>query len=200
MKIKRKHVYVLAAVGVIMFFILLVVNAYGTSRSTDRVNNRFVLSTLEGKITEEFEEETDIEIGSSKEKDIWIANTGNSPFFVRVMIVPIMKSATGELLSLQIGKEFSVDLSSDWKAGEDGFYYYIGKVEPQQKTSSLFTTVSLTKDLDSEIYGDADFSIQVKCETVTSALQEYRNAWWAGDVPDAAPLQEIDQLLADFSN
>lgn len=197
MKTKKKKLYLLLAVGLSILFTVAAINAFGASKSSDIANNRLRVPTLEGKITEKFEEKSEIKIGETREKDIKITHTekkGNAPLFVRVMVMPLLTSDEGVLLPMAIGEELTVDLGADWKDGGDGYYYYLNKLEPEQATSSLFTKVTVNNALGDDYLG-AKLSIQVKSETVTTLHYEYRNAWWAGKAQTEAPLKAIDEVF-----
>lgn len=193
--LKNKKRLLLVTAGVIAVFLVLAFNAFAGSKNSDTVENRLKLPSLAGEIKEEFEPNTNITIGSSKKKDVTIANTGDADLFVRVMVLPMVESAGGKLLPAGIGAELTVDLGADWRDGQDGYYYYIKKVVPETSTASLFTEVKLADNLGKE-YEEASLSIQIKSETITNFQYEYREAWWNTDQPPAgSALQEIDQAL-----
>lgn len=199
MKNKSKVMYILLTIGMVVAFLTTAIHVFGAAKNNDTVNNRLHLPNVTGKIEEDFDAPTTTKIGEQVKKDVWVKNTGTAPLFVRVMVMPLIKSTEGVVLPLGIGDDLEIDLGSDWVDGGDGFYYYKGKVEPGKKTPSLFTKVTLSDSLEDEYVG-ADLSIQVKSETVTTQQYEYRKAWWRGETPSASPLKEVDELLASMRN
>lgn len=194
MKFKKKYLYILLTLGMAVAFLVFTINGRGANKDNDVVNNRLILPTLTGEIEEVFTPGTEIEPGTPKQKDVKITNTGTTPLFVRVMALPKILDPNGTLLPGGIGDEITVNLSSDWQDGGDGYYYYKDIVEPGNSTPSLFTSVTLASGLGEE-YDDAEFTIQVKSETITAFRYEYRNAWWDGATPTSPPLSTIDGIL-----
>lgn len=194
MKFRKKGFYTAALIAGSFAIIAFGAISYGSSQSSDLVNNQLEIATLEGNLEENFVPDKDIQIGGSYAKDVKVTNKGTTNLFVRVMILPKVQSSNGLLLPAAIGKELSIDLNTDWIDGGDGYYYYLDVVKPEIKTSALFTSVTLSNNLDQR-YEGASLSVQLKSEAVTPANHEYRKAWWAGDVPTTSPLLEIDQVL-----
>ena len=180
-------------------FVTAGVFAYGAAKRNNIVHNHLVLPTVKGEIEETFTPEEPIEIGGEAQtKEIVIKNTGDSSFFVRVMVFPEISTTAGNLLPANLGTEILVDLGSDWEDGEDGYFYYKGKVAKATETPALFTKVALADGLDSA-YEGANFSMQVKSETVTASNHQYRKVWWNKAV-DTAPTETawktVDDVLA----
>lgn len=186
------------------------------------VHNNLRLPNLEGVIDENFEPSAPIEIGGAAvEKDVRIENTGDTGLFVRVMAFAEIKvpytdpqgNSAPQLLPARIGEagdgtEIIVTIDSNWQDGGDGYYYYKLELPPGTPadgstpavlsyTSSLFTEVALADNLGSS-YNGAEFDIQLKSETITSANHSYRKVWWNLDTstpPTDASLQAIDNVL-----
>lgn len=181
--------------------------AMANSKKNDVIDNRLNIATLRGDIEEkDFKEKEDIQIGETKSKEVSVKNTGNLNLFVRVMAFPQIevpqKDSEGNdsptLLEANIGKEIEVVIGTDWIDGEDGYYYYTGKVEPGKATTPLFSEVKLSDSV-ADTYKGAALEMQIKSETVPAANFQYRKAWWDKDV-DAVPAEvkqaEIDSKLA----
>ncbi|WP_207696418.1 hypothetical protein DOK67_0000796 [Enterococcus sp. DIV0212c] len=170
---------------------------YAALTATDQVTNDFQVNNLSGTIKESFVPPTvedPMTPGRTYPKEVTVTNPSGTSFFVRVLVTPEIQSADGILLAGNIGKELTIDLGKDWLLGEDGYYYYLGKVEKDQTTSPLFTQVTLVDNLD-EAYNGASMQIHIKSETIITGKQQYRDAWWNGKVPTASELLKIDTKL-----
>jgi len=89
-----------------------------------------------------------------------------------------------------------------WADGGDGYYYYLGLLNPGQTTAQpLFTSVTLAPDLGPE-YNNATMKIGIKLEASEAVRAKYRDGWWRnGDNPPASPaaLIPIDNTLKDLA-
>ena len=132
--------------------------------------------------------------GQKVPKIVHVANTGDVPGFVRVLVLAEIISEKGEILEAVPGVTFTYDGMNvtDWTPGNDkmwadggdGYYYYLGKLNPDQTTlQPLFTSVTLASDLGPEYVG-ATMKIEVKIEASDTIRANYRNGWWRnGDIP-----------------
>lgn len=170
---------------------------YAALTDYDQKTNDFQIANLRGDITEKFTPPTKdkpIQPGDVYPKEVKVTNTSNAPFFVRVLVIPEVKSKDGTLLPSEIGKDIMVDLDKNWVLGEDGFYYYLKKVSEKEETTPVFKTVKLVNTYE-EDYEQADMQIALKSETVTSAGDNYRKAWWQGKTPTEKNLKIIDDTF-----
>ena len=202
-KLRRRFYLVLTAICVCVLIggSYLV---YAAMTAKDRKQNDFQVGQVETKIDEVFDETiTEIEKDVSRTKEVRIQNTGTIKQFVRVMVLPEVRTSivgdaqNEQILPLAIGTDLVLENmeTSDWLNGGDGYYYYIGEaVEPNQFTSYLFRTVRLSDQL-SDRYNEADLSITLKVETINCAGFVYRDAWWQGATPTESPLREVDRAL-----
>lgn len=198
-KNSSKKVTLLFSVALIMILLGIVgLNyAYASLTAKDQKMNEFQLGEVKGNVTEKFtppSPDTPVKPGDTYSKEVTITNDSTLPFFVRVLITPEIQSAEGVLLASNIGSDLTIDLGSDWLVGEDGYYYYLKEVLPNTATSNLFTKVSLASNLSSD-YDQATMAISIKSETVTSVGENYRTAWWQGDIPKDTNLTKIDTTL-----
>lgn len=198
MKKNRKILFpsILLVIGVI-FLGGFLVNA--SSKSNDNVQNHLQIPVAQGEIKETFTPDIPIKIGGNPQvKEVSVENKGNTPFFVRVMIFPEIMTASDNLLASNLGKEVLIDLTSDWIDGNDGYFYYKGSVLPEKITPNVFKTVKLSDSLD-DTYDGADFSMQIKIETITNSGYQYRKLWWNGGTttpPTDAEWKQVDDNLA----
>ena len=139
-------------------------------------------------------------------KRVGAQNVGDVPAFVRLLVLPVFRSAEGHLLPAVLGKagdpgvnivveDFNLAsfiagawTEGDWADGGDGYYYYLHRLDPATTTNSgspdknLFNSLKLVSV--PEGYEDAKLLIEVKCEAVE--VKNYREAWW-GLTNNAAP-------------
>lgn len=179
--------------------------AYAAMMVREEKANFFQIGNFQTKIEEVFNEPITILPDTSVEKKVSIENTGVTNQFVRVMIHPEIRVGSGKntrLLSSKIGKEVLLDLNTThWKSGEDGYYYYLNVVKPDDSntTENLFTQVKLKKGLGQE-YHKASFNLLVKVEAINCGKFAYRDAWWQGSTPASGNLQSIDRQLSGKAN
>lgn len=128
---------------------------------------------------------------------------GTDGQFIRILIQPeIMKIQEGvkQLFPSEIGKELILNgLNTEkWKYGEDGFYYFLGVHKKGNVAPVLFQGYTINSEVPDDYIG-AKMSFLVKTEGIQVADHAYRKAWWNGSAPTSGPLQEIDQVLSQFT-
>lgn len=202
MKDKKKFIRFFWIIpALIMCLVIGSVVAYAAMTVREEKVNFFQIGNFQTKIEEVFKEPTTISPNTSVEKKVTIKNTGSVDQFIRVMILPEIRLESGEsnrLLPSKIGEEVLLDLNTtQWKLGEDGYYYYLNVLEsdPSKVAENLFTKVTLKKELGQE-YQNASFILLVKVEAINCAKFAYRDAWWQGTTPNNGNLQIIDNQLA----
>jgi hypothetical protein len=139
----------------------------------------------------------------SIEKRVGAQNNKTIPAFVRLIVLPSIVMADGKtVLPAKLGEQVLItDLNTtDWRAGGDGFYYYLHMLQPGESTDvidkNLFNHVQLAAGLPAD-YDGALLKIEVKCEAVRAYKWDYRQYWWdSASAPVANPLQGIDTALA----
>lgn len=196
---------------VILASLLLLVGGgyfvYAALTSTDRKENDFKIGQVETKIFEEkFDDNmTEVAKDTSVSKEVRIENAGTIKQFVRVMVLPEVRSTVpGEtikqVLPLKIGTDVELaemgtaGWNNDWIDGGDGYYYYKHALDPKAKTGYLFKTVKLSNQL-GDRYHEATLTISLKVEAINCAEFAYRDAWWQGKTPTNQPLKAVDDAL-----
>lgn len=178
---------------------------YAAMTASDRKENDFQIGQVETKIFEEnFEEDlTETVKDQSRTKEVRIQNTGTIKQFVRVMVLPEVRTGivgdnqNEQVLPLKIGTDIILEemVTADWIDGGDGYYYYIKEaVKPNEFTSYLFKKVKLSDQLGRQ-YNQAKLSITLKVEAINCAKFAYRDAWWQGATPTESPLKEVEDAL-----
>ena len=202
MKQKKKFVHIFWIVPVIIGCLAIgSIVTYAAMLVREEKVNIFQIGNLQTKVNEVFTEPTTILPNTSVGKKVTIENTGTVNQFVRVMLQPeIRVDSNGDtrLLPSKIGEEVLLDLNyTNWKFGEDGYYYYLNVLKPGKSNvaENLFTEVKLKNDLGLE-YHKAAFSLLVKVEAINCSQYAYRDSWWNGNTPTSGALQIIDKQLS----
>jgi hypothetical protein len=154
--------------------------------STDLRENEIGVRKLffDTRLIEDFDAPTGsapAESGKTVAKEAWVRNDGDIPAFVRVMVFPTLRAADGKtFLDAHFGAELSfIGLdTSQWKDGGDGWFYYLGVLQPGQSTPSLFEAVTLDPGIENNAYPHAALTVTLLCETVETGKWHYRQAWW----------------------
>ncbi|MFD2306749.1 hypothetical protein [Enterococcus termitis] len=200
----RKQKHTIYSFGLLLVSILCLVGgitAYAAMTMKEEKVNFFQIGNLQTKIDEVFTEPTTIAPEKAVEKKVSIVNTGTLNQFVRVLLHPeihLESDGITRLLPANIGDELSVDINNtQWKLGEDGYYYYLNVLKPGDANASeaLFTQVKLNDGLGAE-YHKAKFNLLVKVEAISCTKDAYRDAWWQGVAPAKGQLLEISNQLA----
>lgn len=122
------------------------------------------------EIVEDFEPPEIIEAGISFKKDVQIKNTGPSDCYVRVKVV-FTDSDMEKFCTF-------TDLNTtDWiYNSSDNWYYYTQSLKKEELTSSLFTNVAISNNLES--YQIKDFDILLYAESFQAyEFDNYEDAW-----------------------
>lgn len=113
--------------------------------------------------------------GSVVDKVVYVENVGSGAFYTRVKITPEVVAENGKIIPLDASERLlTLELNDkDWIAGEGGYYYYHGSVDPETATSNLFKQVKFSKDMGNE-YQNTTVHIYVTAEAVQTAnLDKY---------------------------
>jgi len=153
-------------------------------------------------------------------KQVGAQNVGDIPAFVRLLVLPVFKSADGSLLPAVLGylddstgapvppdanvivTDFNLAnwdgsewTGGDWADGGDGYFYYLNRLDPGISTDAqgknLFNHLELAQPMP-EGYENASLVIEVKCEALT--VTDYRNGWWGlttNAPPENPPFSDI---------
>ena len=202
--IKRRMLYLVAVVSCILLLIGGGYLVYAAITAQDSKDNDFQIGQVETQLEEVFNDQiTEIPKNQSIGKDVTIENKGTINQFIRVMVLPEIRTNIAgdanrkQVLSLVIGTDLILENldTNEWKDGGDGYYYYVKEaVKPGKDTSSLFTSIKLANSLSNQ-YHEAEFSIYLKVETINCQETAYRQAWWQGQTPTEQPLKTIDGTL-----
>ena len=139
--------------------------AAGTASSTysfyldgDDKNNELTIAHNTSTITENFPTGGDVQPNKSYTKEVYVQNQDSVGAWVRIH-VGFSNSDMGDYVSLNMN-------TNDWEDGGDGYWYYKRWVKAGEKTSALFTTVSIGNVPQPLQYLCKDFEVITYEETV----------------------------------
>lgn len=127
----------------------------------------------------------------SSHRTVKVKNEGSNPLFLRVSLQPILMTKDKQSKAVAID-ELIPQIRSEWVDGQDGYYYYLKKLESQKESDIMFTQINKTEEMTEE----DTFQLFIKAEAITAYDTVYRDAWWQGvqPAPDEA-LEKVDLLL-----
>jgi predicted ribosomally synthesized peptide with SipW-like signal peptide len=221
--LKFKYLALFGSSAIAMVLILNTTYAWFTS--SDKIVNDFTGRTYNFQVNavDIFQKPSyPIYPGGSAEKVVGAINQGDIEAFVRILVLPTIISSSGEALPANLGKEVllyygedeldliamdpnapppisippSVSPKPQW-AYTDGYFYFLTRLGPGEE-EILFEQVRLNPNLDPAKYENATLKIDISCESVGSATNAYRQAWWNLDPnlePSDASLKKIDDRL-----
>ena len=124
----------------------------GFFHDEETLNNELRIGSVETEIVEEYDTKP-IVAGDIFKKIVWIKNIGESPCYVRVRIL-VSPEQYKEELALNID-------TVNWEY-RNGYYYYKHMLNSGEKTSPLFTQLTIPSGLET---GDV-FDINIYSESV----------------------------------
>ncbi|MBN8048035.1 BsaA family SipW-dependent biofilm matrix protein [Paraclostridium bifermentans] len=169
------------------------------------------------KIVEEFEKPENMLPGDNVNKDVQVSNTATYDQFIRVKFIPRFvelgkdsngkevrtpiterKASDGTMHQLDTTKiilNFTENLKTDgsngsWIKGNDGYYYYMGKVAPEKWTNTLLDSVTLDKNSGNDYIG-LGFDIDVEADSTQASNDAHKD--WA---KDSGLIEKLDKLQA----
>lgn len=183
MDIKRKRlVIILSSVLSLVLFLSAFGITYSFLTDRDSARNKFSIGETITTIDEEFTPPKVLTPGTSFTKKPRVENLGNLPCYVR------MRADFSDNNMQRYCDELDIN-TTDWKYDSaDGYYYYNKLLEPGEKTSPLFTKVTIKTTLsDGTVLTDAqmkDFEILVYAESQqhidhsgAHTANEYKEIW-----------------------
>ena len=200
MKERNKKPLIFVIVFLIVGTIAGVTLAYYTT--TDTFSNRFDTSTYGMVVQEKFQSPDNWKPGDTTPKTVTATNTGEVPAAVRIKLTPSWVDKNGDPLDIYDENNHLVALinyaegwDSDW-IYQDGYYYYNGKLNPNEITPSLIESVTYNPNavIDSEKtctedttthktkcvtratgYAGGTYTLTIDVETIQ--YDKYQEAW-----------------------
>lgn len=173
--------------------------------SQDSVTNKFATTGTDKpnnpdagiKIEEEFEKPENVLPGTETNKDVRVKSTAKYDQFIRVKFEKKFIKTNGDGTKTDVTDKLDTSLielnftnylkdtkaEGTWFEGEDGYYYYIGKVAGGSYTNMLLDSVTLSSNAGNE-YKNLEFDVTVVADSIQSSNEAYKD--WA-----PANLQDI---------
>ncbi|MBU5322675.1 MAG: BsaA family SipW-dependent biofilm matrix protein [Sarcina ventriculi] len=173
--------------------------------SQDSVTNKFATTGTDEpnnpdagiKIEEEFEKPENVLPGTETNKDVRVKSTAKYDQFIRVKFEKKFIKTNGDGTKTDVTDKLDTSLielnftnylkdtkaEGTWFEGEDGYYYYIGKVAGGSYTNMLLDSVTLSSNAGNE-YKNLEFDVTVVADSIQSSNEAYKD--WA-----PANLQDI---------
>lgn len=173
--------------------------------SQDSVTNKFATTGTDEpnnpdagiKIEEKFEKPENVLPGTETNKDVRVKSTAKYDQFIRVKFEKKFIKTNGDGTKTDVTDKLDTSLielnftnylkdtkaEGTWFEGEDGYYYYIGKVAGGSYTNMLLDSVTLSSNAGNE-YKNLEFDVTVVADSIQSSNEAYKD--WA-----PANLQDI---------
>lgn len=146
-------------------------------KDTVKRNGLVSLGNLQVTLLDLGDKVSELEVNKDIPRRISTKNSGETNEFVRLLVHPVFLNAQSITESLSL-EEIAV-IHSDWLKGEDGYYYYLKKLEPSKESAPIFEKINLTLRLK---YGN--LNLITKAEAITSESLAFVQAWWQGNTPN----------------
>ena len=166
--------------------------------SKDTVTNQFATTGTDEpnnpdagiKIEEEFEKPENVLPGTETNKDVRVKSTAKYDQFIRVKFEKKFIKTNGDGTKTDVTDKLDTSLielnftnylkdtkaEGTWFEGEDGYYYYIGKVAGGSYTNMLLDSVTLSSNAGNE-YKNLEFDVTVVADSIQSSNEAYKD--WA---------------------
>lgn len=196
----NKKVQALAVSGVLTVGVIGGTLAWFTSQ--DSVKNPFNTASNKDnngsgiKIIEKFDKPDNMLPGDEVNKDVQVSNTTTYDQFIKVKLTPKFVDVNNNrtVITEKDGKQLDIQKiklnvvkenvngsksSGTWFDGKDGYYYYMGKVAPDQFTNTLLDSVTLASNAGNE-YRGLGFDVDVEAESIQASNDSYKD-WVKSD-------------------
>ena len=121
-------------------------------RTSSTVTNHISTATVQGIVEEKYEQGQTITPGQTVEKCVWVKNTGTASSLVRAKVVIDWDDETAADMDATVCVSPAYN-TADWTQGEDGYWYYNDIVEPNQCSTALFESFTVSPNLTNELAG-----------------------------------------------
>lgn len=140
------------------------------TQTTLTENNSFEYGRVSCAINESFDRKT--------KSAVSVTNTGNTPAYIRAACIVNWVDEQGNIVA-NVPAEYTYTLSipgAGWTAGNDGYYYYNGVVEPGGVTAGSLLTCTSNGPTD----GEYKLSVKVIASAVQATPRTAVNRAWPG--------------------
>lgn len=185
---------VIGLIALVSTLVFVLASTLAWFASTDARENNFKTKfKFNVDLVDEFKQPEIFELEQTVAKRVTAFNNGDIDAFVRIMAFPVASQGQTPL-PLSEGVEVIYDNlnTTDWQDGGDGYFYYVGLLQPGEVAPALFTGVTLRIVGDNKAdYADAYFDIIVKSEATGTNVADYRLSWWGSDATPTNPRYKV---------
>lgn len=153
---------------------------------TGKVNNPDDANGNGVEIWEDYTPATSVIPGDTTTKLVQTQNTTDYDSFIRVKITPQWEKEKvtiddkeiqlfADKIILNFGENLG-DTYGKWLKGDDGYYYYMGKVAGGKFTNPLLESVTLKSDAGNE-YRGVKFDVLVEAESIQADNNAHNDQW-----------------------
>ncbi len=141
------------------------------TQTTETANNNFEYGRVSCKVDEDFT------LGGSTKENVRITNTGNIPACIRATYV-VNWLDKDENIAASVPEEYSYSLTENpdgkWTKHDDGYFYYLTPVAPQESTLGSLLTCTVTRPENPEYR----LSVEILATAIQSApASAVKTAW-----------------------
>ena len=165
--------------------------AYLADRTAEK-KNEFTYGRVTSSVNETFEEE----FGDPVKRNVSLRNTGNTPAYLRALLVVTWKDENGVVLSTlpveDEDYEIDVTLAKHWILKDEGFgsyIYYRYPVDPGESTSELIDMVRQNTHATAPENGTYKLSVEIVVDAVQAYPADAVKEAWNVDVNEDGTLE-----------
>lgn len=190
-KLRFLKIYIAQLLLIILLFSVVSVGTIAfVTNITVPITNTFSFGRADVKITESGVNSNEVAWGMNTKKVVITISEGNIRGVVRAIVVPILKTGTGEIIGQQLLDKLSAPVSNimvmgditlcfdtDWETYwfyKNGYFYYKEILEPSEPAEHLLTGIILTNPTAEKI---AEYqNITVEIEVMADMIQSIADA------------------------
>ena len=171
----RKHKSILFLLGILLIAVFVTNGIYAYLSDADTAENEISIGGNNIEIEEEFDPPSELLPGLSFTKNVKVTNKGPNTCYVRVKAV--FSDSDMEKYCDVDWNIYSENNVNGWiYNNEDGYYYYPASIAVSEKTTSLFTTVTMKENASASDF--KDFDILIYAESYQAdGFENYEKAW-----------------------
>ena len=162
---KSKRMKILSGIVAVCLVGSLASTAFAAWSVTGEIVNQLTTLVVRGAIEEEYVQNQTITTNQVVGKKVWVKNTGTADAIVRAKVSYGFDDGT-EIKDSDIAFTYN---NADWTYDNtDGYYYYKAVLKPGDKSTDMFDSFTLDKELGNEVAGKSGH-IVVDAEFVQAA-------------------------------
>ena len=173
---KKSTLYSALCIAFMCSFLFSSVMSFASWKSQGDTINKITIASVKGCIEEEYEQNQVVFPNGTVEKVVKVKNTGTADAMIRVKVEKVWGDGRDENGKLIINPELDTDNimihynTEKWVYNaEDGYYYYMQVLKPEDTTSSLFDSFTVNGNKTDGRYKNKHADIVVSMEMVQAA-------------------------------